>query len=775
MAEPVTFTVTDGNAAALLDFLRKVRYDGGTNSFEAFLNAKTQAGLRFVVTDGIVNLMSNADATATPSSPVPTYALVAKSEADTNALRRLKMQVLNLSSVTPGQTLDSMKHPILEAMVLVDGQACKEAAFNKQGFGYGDSLVWTAVLPEGVHNVKLEIKTPDGHVITTGSATFDTAKAVPGTMLRSFHGQNMLSRLMLEPSTPATKESLSQLGQDYGIVTPGTSLLVLESLDQYLRYKVRPPASALKERQLYDEAIAKTHTQKELEADKIRLDNLKAALDGWKNLTEWYAKDFPKEATKSVPAKISSFQGRGSGDLGNGIASGSVRAGNAAISNEDIDRVLDEQRQRRESPGTPRPQDALAAPFENRDMGQSIELEDSGPFGSPGDSFAEEAAAAPAPLAKAKTATSSSSVPAPAINVKAWNPDSPYLAALNTSDSPFQTYLKLKETQGTSPGFYLDCADWFAKKGDRETAVQILSNLAEMELENRSLMRVLGYKLRYLGDLAAAHAIFSQVLDLFPEEPQSYRDLALVLDEMGDSQAAFDTLKLVLEKPMHPRFRGIEQIVLVEMNRIITRAKDAGKPVDTKGLDTTFIKPITTDIRVVINWDTDNSDMDLWATDRFSEKCFYSHNRTSTGGHLSRDVTDGYGPEEFMIRKAVPGHYKIEANYYGSRSQKMLAPVTLYAEVYSDYARPTEKRQTLVFRLSGRNDVVHIGDIAYTPEAGATVASTRDYQVRKGDTMETIAERELGDKARADEIQKINGWEQQSLPVTGSIIKLPIR
>ena len=62
----------------------------------------------------------------------------------------------------------------------------------------------------------------------------------------------------------------------------------------------------------------------------------------------------------------------------------------------------------------------------------------------------------------------------------------------------------------------MDCADWFAGKGEKALAIQILSNLAELELENRSLLRVLGYKLRYMGELEQAKYIFEIVKNMFP-------------------------------------------------------------------------------------------------------------------------------------------------------------------------------------------------------------------------------------------------------------------
>lgn len=169
-----------------------------------------------------------------------------------------------------------------------------------------------------------------------------------------------------------------------------------------------------------------------------------------------------------------------------------------------------------------------------------------------------------------------------------------------------------------------------------------------------------------MGELEQAKYIFEIVKNLFPEEPQSYRDLALVLDELGEAQAAFDMYKEVLDRPMPERFTGIEQIVLVEMNRLLSRSKAQGLDLDTRRIDPAFIRPVEADLRVVINWDTDASDMDLWVTDATGEKCYYSNKLTKSGGHLSRDVTQGYGPEEYLVRKAFPGPYRIQTDYYGT-------------------------------------------------------------------------------------------------------------
>jgi uncharacterized protein YfaP (DUF2135 family) len=66
----------------------------------------------------------------------------------------------------------------------------------------------------------------------------------------------------------------------------------------------------------------------------------------------------------------------------------------------------------------------------------------------------------------------------------------------------------------------------------------------------------------------------------------------------------------------------------------------------------------------VIGWSSDNSDVDLWVTDPRNEKCLYSHSEKEIGGRLSQDVTQGYGPEEFSLRRSLKRKYKVEVDLY---------------------------------------------------------------------------------------------------------------
>ena len=149
----------------------------------------------------------------------------------------------------------------------------------------------------------------------------------------------------------------------------------------------------------------------------------------------------------------------------------------------------------------------------------------------------------------------------------------------------------------------------------------------------------------------------------------------------------------------------------MELNRIIPRAKVAGLahvPVDPR-----LIKLLDVDVRIVLTWDTDQTDIDLWITEPSGEKAFYSHPRTRIGGHVSRDFTQGYGPEEYILKKAMPGAYTIEANYFGSSAPKLIGTVTLQADIYTHYGRPDEQHKAITLRLEDNKETVKVGEIEF--------------------------------------------------------------
>src|SRR5262249_28281608 len=119
------------------------------------------------------------------------------------------------------------------------------------------------------------------------------------------------------------------------------------------------------------------------------------------------------------------------------------------------------------------------------------------------------------------------------------------------------------------------------------------------------------------------------------------------------------------------------------------------------------------DLRVSIAWNTDATDVDLWVIEPDGTKCFYQHNKTKNGGELSQDQTQGYGPERYHVRKALPGTYTILVHYY-SVNPNLLAGETHVNVVVTRYAgSPQEvvERHTVVLRQ--QNQQVEVCKVKY--------------------------------------------------------------
>ncbi len=166
-------------------------------------------------------------------------------------------------------------------------------------------------------------------------------------------------------------------------------------------------------------------------------------------------------------------------------------------------------------------------------------------------------------------------------------------------------------------------------------------------------------------------------------------------------------LREVVVRPWHGRFPEIELITLAELNAIVATC---GQKLDVSRIDPRLLKNLPLDLRAVLTWDADNTDIDLWVTDPNGERAFYGNRLTYQGGRMSLDFTGGYGPEEFSLKRAKPGKYKVEAQFYGNRQQIVSGATTLGLKLTTNFGLPKQKEQSVTLRLRDRGEMVLVGE-----------------------------------------------------------------
>ena len=236
------------------------------------------------------------------------------------------------------------------------------------------------------------------------------------------------------------------------------------------------------------------------------------------------------------------------------------------------------------------------------------------------------------------------------------------------------------------------------------------------------MLRAMVYRLHELHFHDEAIVFLRRIKDMRPEEAQAWRDLALALAARGDrtseKSAAADyreslqLLEHVLTVKWHRwrDFNGIELVALEEYNSI--QKKLPGHP---------HVLPqaqqvLDADLRVVISWDSDMTDIDLHILEPDGSDVYYRNRDSKSGGHLSKDMTRGLGPEVYFIRRAQLGSYKLKCRFYGNYSLKLRGGINVKIDYYTNYGRVEEKHFSRSVRLKSESEMIDLGEIILAPQ-----------------------------------------------------------
>ncbi|MEP7295073.1 MAG: VIT domain-containing protein [Burkholderiales bacterium] len=642
---PQRFEVRGGDWRALRAALDAMVYDGATDLGAFVPDTAAQEVLLF--SDGL----SNFGARRFSAGKLPVYAVSAALRADAGRLR-------GIAEESGGRFIDLTRDAVPAAADALLRATTRVVAIESDGatqlvsgsiYPSDGALTLAGELTAPKTEVRVIVMQPDGRRQTLTLAVDATRDA--GVLAAQAWAR--LKIASLEGEYAFHRAEIRRIGLAHAIVTRDTSLIILDRAQDYARHGVTPPSELAAEVAQLRERLRQGE-QASAEAQLERVVKLFEAKQAW------WAREFPKDAPKKTEVS----------KLG-----GAAEASGVLVRRE------------------PEAQSAPARMDERR-------ARDSAPM----------PIAAPAPaMALAKSAgLPESSAPATTIRLRPAASDAPYLARLRAvpAGDMYRHYLDERAGYANSTAFILDVADLMFERGLSALATRVLSNLAEMDLENRQVLRILAGRLVQAGRADLAVPVLRQVLVLAPDEPQSHRDLGLALAAAKQPQAAVDALYEVARRQW-PRFPEIELIALAEMNAIVATS---ATPLDTARIDPRLLKNLPLDLRATLSWDADNTDIDLWVTDPNGERAYYGNPLTAQGGRMSKDITSGYGPEEFSLKDAKPGKYTVQAQFYGHRQQIVSGATTIQLALSTGFGTAQAKQQGVTLRLKNRNDQVFVGE-----------------------------------------------------------------
>ncbi|MDR2755325.1 MAG: hypothetical protein LBC20_06425 [Planctomycetaceae bacterium] len=704
----------------LFDTLKSVSYDGGTN-FLSILSYGIRTDLSLLFSDGNYNCRTNiSENSVVLQSPV--YVIGTGNSHHSPALQF----VTKSSGGTLFHLMRDNVATILEGIgkIALTAYALSDKSENQASWRIlKDSFVVAHFQNQNTLNFRAVIGFGDMPETIPISVSGDVP-VCEDSLVERIWAQLRLQQLLFSQHTTHEKEcrrNILELGLKYNIVTPETTLLVLESVHQYLEFMVEPPASQPVMLEEYREKKTqwKDHVQKvKKERQNTGVRRLRRS---WNIFMRWWDHSFElPDGYKFVPQYTNMTE-------------------------------------------------AFASPSNRSSRYSGIAFGMGGMGGGFGGGGMSDANTQDSPAAMI-----------PDIVLQPRIDDSPYLeiirnAAVSSKQSAYRVYLEQRKLYQNSPAFYWESATLFHELGDTETALRILSNLQELDFgDDLVTLRMMGFLMLHWNQIDLAVLRFREALELDEADPNTLRGLALSF--LLRENLKQDHLIQSLES-FHKFFKTVWNyydyqndytilclVTLYEQYRTIIKGKTLGFRTSDNNQDNAKnqnvdkdqnnAKLMDVDLRIVALASHPNVDVCLAVTEPCGE--FVRQNNRCLSVHGGTLITNNEDLSQYLIRKAEKGTYKIilerfdvkendedewddlenewedlkdilywTSMYYneeksGSNNDEKekkkadaLAPGVVFVDIFTNYGRADETRRSLCITLNDETETYEIGEVHF--------------------------------------------------------------
>jgi len=218
--------------------------------------------------------------------------------------------------------------------------------------------------------------------------------------------------------------------------------------------------------------------------------------------------------------------------------------------------------------------------------------------------------------------------------------------------------------------------DALEAKGSTVTAARVYGSIIDLFPGRADMRRFAGER---LARLAKAKGSTAQdlIVDTYrravadrPDHMTGHRLLAYALLRAGKKSDAFDAILAAIDQPYrNDSYAGGER-TLADDAGMIAASLIAESPSKRKDVLAALAKrnlklATQASTRFILYWETDANDVDFHIQDSHGGHAFYGHKQLASGGELYADITTGYGPECFAIPGTPKaGPYRLSINYY---------------------------------------------------------------------------------------------------------------
>ncbi|WP_223034256.1 TonB-dependent receptor plug domain-containing protein [Hanstruepera marina] len=291
------------------------------------------------------------------------------------------------------------------------------------------------------------------------------------------------------------------------------------------------------------------------------------------------------------------------------------------------------------------------------------------------------------------------------VNYKESTPN--YIEDLASVEDAYSQYQANKNNFWGHSAYFVDMYEYFNENGKSAYSQQVFDDVINSDKADYATLRSLAYYLESEGNFVHANIAYNKVLNFKSDDAKSYRHMALINQELGKNQIAFNTLNVVVDNDyMYNQgiynASKIKNIALHELNNLLQTdtAVNTEELIGVNEINTTF------DLRIVVDANRDDVNLNIKVVEPYLEISSAENETTRIGGEMN--VLEGLS--EYSLRNARKGSYYIVADY----SQNPEEVVTFVkVTVYKNYGKPNATKEVKMIRLTNNKKEQIIEEIKF--------------------------------------------------------------
>ena len=271
-------------------------------------------------------------------------------------------------------------------------------------------------------------------------------------------------------------------------------------------------------------------------------------------------------------------------------------------------------------------------------------------------------------------------------------------------------YEQLRQNNGNEAGFYLDMSEQFYEMGIRDQALRILMNAAEVSSGDRRVLKAMAFVMEKWGDFEQAIDIYQHLLEEAPMNVFAHRDLAFAYYQNGEFQKAVNILYQGIQLNADIIYSSIKASMLSELNAIISIHKN---DINLSAIPSNMIAPIPADLRIFVDANTEN--MGRIEIREPGGQITTTDNEVSRNGGVMYSGTrwDSRDFADYSMKDLKSGTYKIRLHYSGYYYYSGQIPSMIRIMVFRNFGKQNQSIQIENVIMDNQYGEVEIADYKF--------------------------------------------------------------